>query len=69
VFLSPINYNVDPRGEKQMYKVEYINPQNQVVTETLKDQTQLVSFVATLDRLDCYIKNISTIKGKRIKPL
>lgn len=52
-----------------MFKVEYQNGSGKIVTETIKDQNQLISFVATLDRLDCYIINISTIGGRGIRSL
>lgn len=52
-----------------MFRIEYINVSGKVVTEMIKTQSELVKFVATLDQLDCYIKNIYTIGGKVAKPL
>lgn len=49
-----------------LYKVEYVNSAGQIVSEVIKDQTNLVSFVNTLDALDCNIINIMVVgpKGK-----
>jgi hypothetical protein len=48
-----------------MFKVEYKNASGQIVTEMIKDQTKLITFVETLDKLDCYIISINTIGARR----
>lgn len=48
-----------------MFKVEYKNASGQIVTETIKDQTKLITFVSALDELNCYIISIITIGARR----